>query len=84
MGLFRPRRTGRASRWMEWKVRLFVTGAVLGLAGMFLDQKALVWAALGVLAIGVGMRLLPEGGDDDVSSHGAGDDSPEEGGSAGG
>jgi hypothetical protein len=60
MGLFRPRRTGRASRWLEWKVRIFIAGAVLGLAGIFLDDRVLVTAALVVLAVGAGLRLLPE------------------------
>jgi hypothetical protein len=61
MGLFRPRRTGRASRWLEWKVRIFAIGAVLGLAGIFLDEQSLVTAALVVLAVGAALRLLPEG-----------------------
>ncbi|MCG6956403.1 MAG: hypothetical protein LJF04_10495 [Gemmatimonadetes bacterium] len=60
MGLFRPRRSGRASRWLEWKVRIFAVGAVLGLAGIFLDDRILVIAALVVLAVGAGLRLLPE------------------------
>ena len=60
MGLFRPRRTGRASRWLEWKVRIFAVGAVLGLAGIFLDESALITAALVVLAVGAALRLLPE------------------------
>jgi hypothetical protein len=60
MGLFRPRRTGPASRWLEWKVRIFTIGAVLGLAGIFLDERGLVSAALVVLAVGAGLRLLPE------------------------
>lgn len=60
MGLFRPSRTARATRWLEWKVRLFVVGAVLGLAGIFLDERGLVTAALVTLAVGAALRLLPE------------------------
>jgi hypothetical protein len=59
--LFRPDRTRRAGPWLEWKVRIFVTGAVLGLAGIFLDERGLVVAALVVLALGVGIGLLPGG-----------------------
>lgn len=59
MGIFRPRRTGHAGQWLEWKVRVFATGAVLGLAGIFLNQRRLVWAALAVLAVGLVLRVLP-------------------------
>jgi len=60
MGLFRPSRTARTGRWLEWKVRIFVTGAVLGLAGIFLENRGLVTGALVVLAAGAALRLLPQ------------------------
>jgi hypothetical protein len=61
MGLFRPSRTARAGRWFEWKVRIFLAGATLGLAGIFLDDRRVVVAALVVLAVGVVLRALPDG-----------------------
>lgn len=46
-------------RFLVWKVRLFAIGATLGLAGIFLDVKALVWAAIGVLVVGFFLRFMP-------------------------
>lgn len=61
MGFFRPSRTARAGPWFEWKVRIFLLGAALGLAGIFLDDRRLVVAAVVVLAAGVVLRALPVG-----------------------
>ena len=36
---FRSDRGRRAGRFLEWKVRIFAAGAVLGLAGIFLDER---------------------------------------------
>ena len=79
--LFRPRRTGRAGPWLEWKVRLFITGAVLGLAGIFLEERFLVWGALAALVAGMVLGLLDQragatadGDEDDPEDRAAGDD----------
>ena len=58
MSLLLDRRR-RAGRFLEWKVRIFATGAVLGLAGIFLDEEWLRIAAIAVLAAGVLLRFLP-------------------------
>ena len=42
-----------------WKVRSFVIGAALALAGMGLDVGWLVWSGIGVLTIGLLLRFLP-------------------------
>jgi hypothetical protein len=47
--------------FLVWKVRIFSVGAGLGLGGIFLDQALLIWAAIGVLGIGVLLRFLPYG-----------------------
>ena len=60
MSLLLDRRR-RAGRWLEWKVRIFATGAVLGLAGIFLDEAWLRIAAIAVLATGILLRFLPGG-----------------------
>ncbi len=69
MSLLLDRRR-RAGRWLEWKVRIFATGAVLGLAGIFLDEAWLRIAAIVVLASGIVLRLVPGGvrrdGEDDA------------------
>lgn len=61
MGLFRPSRTARAGRWFEWKIRIFLVGATLAMVGIFLDDRRVIGAALGVLAVGVVLRALPDG-----------------------
>lgn len=45
--------------WVGWKVGLFCAGAALGLVGMAAAERWLVFAAMGVLAVGVGLRFLP-------------------------
>jgi len=57
--VFRPDRRRLAGPWLEWKVRFFATGAVLGLAGIYLDERWMVGAAIVVLLIGMALRLLP-------------------------
>ncbi|MGD8320505.1 MAG: hypothetical protein PVJ02_08625 [Gemmatimonadota bacterium] len=52
-------RTRRAGRFLEWKVGLFSVGAVLGLAGMFLQEAWMVLAAIGVLLSAMLLRFLP-------------------------
>jgi hypothetical protein len=54
-------RKRRAGRYLEWKVRIFAAGAVLGLAGILLDEAWLRIAAILVLAVGVVLRVLPGG-----------------------
>lgn len=59
--MFRPSRsgTGDTDPLLVWKVRSFVIGAALALAGMGLDAGWLVWSGIGVLAIGLVLRFLP-------------------------
>ncbi len=52
----------RAVRFLEWRLRIFGAGAVLGLAGIFLDISWLVTAALVVLIGGVAMRYTANPG----------------------
>jgi Flp pilus assembly protein TadB len=45
--------------FLDWKVRVFFTGAVLVAAGVFLGQRILVLLAIVVLAVGLmGMTIL--------------------------
>lgn len=62
MGIFRPSRTARAGRWFEWKIRIFLAGAAVAMVGIFLDDRRVILAALVVLAVGVVLRALPDGG----------------------
>ncbi len=46
---------------LEWKVRIFLAGAVLGVAGIYLDERWLTGAGIAVLLAGVLLRFLPGG-----------------------
>lgn len=63
--MFRPSRSGAGDPdpFLAWKVRGFVIGAALALAGMGFDMGWLVWSGIAVLAIGVLLRFLPSGAD---------------------
>lgn len=56
--MLRLDRDRRAGPWLEWKVRLFTVGAVLALAGIYLEESWMVYAAIAVLAAGVGLRFF--------------------------
>ena len=59
--MFSHRQRGPISkRLLEWRVRIFGVGAVLGLAGIFLDESWLVTAALVVLFGGVALKFIPD------------------------
>lgn len=81
--MFRLDRTRRAGRFLEWKVRLFTVGAVLALAGMFLEETWLVRVAMGVLAAGLLLRFLPAGALDGEPSDDDAPDAPPDDGSSG-
>lgn len=69
--MLRLDRSRRAGRFLAWKVRIFSAGAVLALAGIYLDDRRLTGVAIIVLVGGVVLRFLPGGreagseGDDD-------------------
>ena len=49
----------RGSDFLGWRIGAFFLGAVVGLAGIFLDNPWLVTAALIVLLVGVAVRAWP-------------------------
>jgi hypothetical protein len=56
----------RPVRHLEWRIRLFGVGAILGVAGIATATSWLVNVAIGVLALGVLLRFLP-GRDDQAT-----------------
>jgi hypothetical protein len=52
----------KAGRYLEWKVRIFSVAAVLALVGIYLESGWMTGAAMGLLALGLLLRLLPDGG----------------------
>lgn len=57
--MLRLDRSRRAGRHLAWKVRLFSAGAVLALAGIFLDDRWITGVAIVVLTAGMALRFLP-------------------------
>lgn len=53
----------RADRypWIEWKMRLFVVGAALGVGGMVLEMDWIIVLAIVVLFCGFLLRFVPGG-----------------------
>lgn len=57
--IFRPSRTTRDDRFLDQKLLIFSVGAVCAVAGIAFDVSWLIYAAIGVLLIGLLLRLLP-------------------------
>jgi hypothetical protein len=57
--VFLPSRTRTPGRHLEWRLRLFTIGALLGLGGMVMRERLLVWIAMAVLIVAFGLRFLP-------------------------
>jgi hypothetical protein len=69
MSLFRADRSRRGGEdpFLLWKVRLFVVGGGLGIAGMITEWSPLLWGGIAILAAGVGLRFgSREGRDTDA------------------
>lgn len=77
--MLRPDRSrDREVRHLEWRIRLFGVGAILGLVGIATEIEWFIWGALAVLLVGFVLRFLPgegEGGEEGTEEgdvHGAG------------
>jgi len=66
-------RKRRAGPHLEWKVRLFAVAAVLGLAGIYLNERWLTGAAIVLLFAGLLLRFLPDARADDREEPDGGD-----------
>ncbi|HSG09978.1 MAG TPA: hypothetical protein VLA36_16580 [Longimicrobiales bacterium] len=71
--MFRLDRSRRAGPLLEWKVRIFVVAAVLGLAGMVVEESWMTGAAILVLLAGVLVSFKRDGMDEDGSPDSRGD-----------
>lgn len=60
MGLFRPTRarTGHDPETVNQRMTIFVIGAVVAVAGMASGTSWIVYIAVGILAVGVILRLV--------------------------
>ncbi len=64
------------TRFLEWKVRLFTIGAVLALAGMYLELHWMVGVAIGFLVAGFSLRFARAGSGDAGSREGSEEEDP--------
>ena len=65
-------RSGRpSSKYLDWKVYLLMAGSALILAGIYFDNRWVMWGALVLLATAFSVRFLPESDPeaDDASEH---------------
>jgi hypothetical protein len=72
--MFVGRRRGSQAH-LEWRIRIFGVGAILGIAGMIAEMRWMIWIALGVLMVGFLLRFLP--GSDETGGDDAGSDDSE-------
>jgi hypothetical protein len=57
--VLRADRHARAGRWLEWKVRIFTVAAILGLAGLYLEDRRFTGGAIVLLLGAALLRLIP-------------------------
>ena len=62
------RSNDRPVRHLEWRIRLFGTGAILAIVGMYYRAMWVVWVAIVVLAVGLSVRFLPSASDAEPDS----------------
>ena len=51
-------RSGRSRRFLEWRIRIFITGTFIALAGIYFDEQWMTGLAIIVLMAGFLMRFL--------------------------
>lgn len=55
-------RSKRSDPHLEWKVRIFAVAAVLGLCGIYFDDRWMTGGAIVLLAGAILLRFLPDAG----------------------
>lgn len=67
-------RSRRVDPYLEWKVRIFSVAAVVGLCGIYFDERWMTAIAIVLLATAMLLRFLPGAGieieDDEPSEEG--------------
>jgi hypothetical protein len=73
--IFLNRKGAGPDTHLEWKVRIFLLGAALAMAGVGLDSTLLTTLAIVVLVAGAALRFLPtgKGSEDSLQANDAGD-----------
>jgi hypothetical protein len=52
-------RSQRPDPFLAWKVRIFTVAAVLGLGGMYFEERWMGAGAIALLAVAMALRLVP-------------------------
>ncbi len=60
--------------YLDWKVRFFFVGALVGVVGMARETGWLIWVAVGILIAGFFLRFLPAREEDSAGWDEAEDD----------
>ena len=58
-----PRRARAAGPHLEWRIRTFFGGGILGLVGFATDRSWVVWCGLAVLGVGFLLRFIGDPGE---------------------
>ena len=74
--MFLRRSCPAPSRYLEWRIRLFGAGAILGMMGIFFEARWMIWMAIGVLVTGLLLRFLDRPGPEEVDPGDEGPDDP--------
>lgn len=62
--MFIDRKPRKDDPWLAFKVGAFSAGAVLAMAGIYLRERWLIWAAIGVLMLGFAARFFGASGEE--------------------
>lgn len=49
---------GDPAAYLEWRIRLFGSGALLAVMGMYFDVRWMIWIAIAVLMAGFALRFV--------------------------
>ena len=60
-----PRRGRTVGPHLEWRIRTFFGGGILGLVGIATDRSWVVWCGLAILGVGFLLRFLGPKSDGD-------------------
>ena len=67
--MFRPSRSNEGTDpYVHWKVRCFFAGAVVAAVGMATEKRWLVWAGVGILAVGLVLGIAARARSEDRTS----------------
>jgi hypothetical protein len=67
-------RSKRSDPHLEWKIRIFVVAAVLGVSGIYFDERWMGWVAILLLLSAMLLRFVGSSAEGEEDSEGDGED----------